>query len=143
MNQKGQVVVTVMTLVVAAILGLVVLDSITSTFCEGCLEQTEFTQANTIVSTWYNNTCIGEKCDTDYSLTCNGTELEAGVDYSISDCDFSLDNVAYNDTTCVLDYTAVTSDNNDDGILGTIVCMLPVLAALGILLLAIGWAVLK
>ena len=146
MNQKGQVVVTVMVMIVAAIVGVTVLNSITSGFCEGCVAQDSFTDYNVTsdpVPVWENHTCIGDKCDTDYELTCNGTVQEVGVDYSISDCDYRLENAALNNTTCVLDYTAVTSSTNDSGIFGTIVCLLPVLAALGIMVLAITWAVLK
>ena len=145
MNQKGQAVVGIMVLIVSGIIALTVLNSITSGFCEGCVAQDSFTDTNVVsdpVPIWENHTCIGDKCDTDYSLTCNGTEMEVGVDYSIWDCDYRLDNAAYNATNCTLDYTAVTSATNDSGILGTIVCLLPVLAALGILVLAIGWAIL-
>jgi len=132
-------------LLVVGVIGLVVLTSLTDGFCEGCVDQTSFTDTNVVsdpVPIWENHTCVGEKCDTDYLLTCNGTEMEAGVDYSISDCDYRLENAAYNATNCTLDYTAVTSDTYVEGILGTIICLLPVLVALGLLVGAVAWVAL-
>ena len=146
MNQKGQVVITVMVMIIAAIVGLIVLNSITSTFCTECSEQTAIAKNLTTVA-WVNDTCVGTKCsDEPWSVTCNSTELEAGTEYSIDDCNVLLTNATWNNTICYLNYEASgtgTTTNYDSGILGVIVCLLPVLAALGIMVLAITWAVLK
>jgi len=132
--QKGQVTAVVL-LLVAGVVGLVVLSSITDTFCN-C---TPATMEKTLVdSTWVNASCAGTKCATDYSVTCNGTELEVGTEYSIDDCNVRLDNATWNNTVCTLAYT-YEGDSYDSGILGTIVCMLPVLIAVGLMVAAVAW----
>lgn len=145
-NTKGQmgIVVALITGMITGIIALAVLSNIAGGFCEGCLQQTNITQLNVDVTDaiWYNNTCVGDKCDTDFTLYCNNVALEAGVDYSIDDCDFRVDNIVYNATDCTLEYTAVESEYNSEGILGTIMCLMPVLAALGLVVLAVGWAML-
>ena len=139
MNQKGNVAM-IATLIIAAIIGVVVLNSLTSTFCN-CTPDTT-AEKNVTTNVWNNYTCTGTKCATDYSLECDGDTLVVGNDYSINGCDYRMENNTYNQTLCTLHYT-YEGDNYNDGILATIVCLLPVLAAVGILLLAITWAVLK
>ena len=135
-----------MVMIIAAIVGLIVLNSITSTFCTECAEQTEIAKNLTTVN-WVNDTCVGDKChDEPWDVTCNSTELVPGNEYDIDNCNVLLTNATWNNTICYLHYSASgtgATDNYDSGILGIIVCLLPVLAALGIMVLAITWAVLK
>ena len=132
--QKGQVTAVVL-LLVAGVVGLVVLSSITDTFCN-CDEKSM--NKTLLFETWVNDTCDGDKCHNDpWLVTCNGTELEQ-TEYDIDDCNIMLNNATWNDTSCLYEYNAEVS-YYDSGILGTIVCLLPVLIAVGLMVAAVAW----
>jgi len=139
-NQKGNVGMIV-ALIIGALVGVVVLNSmVSSLFCGECTSQTPIAKNLTTVA-WVNDTCVGDKCSAEpWSVTCNGTTLIPGNEYDIDDCDVLLTNATWNNTICYENYES--SNAGYTGILAVIVCMLPVLVALGILVLAVSWAML-
>jgi hypothetical protein len=140
---KGQAAVAgIVVLLVAGILGMMILADFTNGFCN-CLPTTTGENASVPVSVWVNNTCAGEKCETDWYLVCDGDLLEVGTHYDIDGCNYMVTDIAYDGTPCTLTYTYEGDYYAGDSILGTIICLLPVLIALGLLTLAVGWAVLK
>ena len=138
--EKGQV-TGIFLMLAIGLISLVVLADFTDGFCN-CLDGTALTNASVPVDVWVNNTCDGEKCDTEYSLTCDGVQLEVGDEYDILDCDYMVTNATYDGTSCTLEYT-YEGDYYNDGLVGMLVCYLPVLVALGLLVLAGGWFMLR
>jgi hypothetical protein len=137
--RKGQMAITAgLVLLVTAIVGLYVVDSITSPFCM-CLDSQTAENSSIAVSVWNNYTCDGEKCESDYRVVCDGTELELGVDYDIDDCNYMVTNITYDGEPCILYYTYEGSYYHGDDILGTIMCNLIIIAAIGVLALAGAW----
>lgn len=140
--RKGQAVTGIFVMLLIGVVGLVLVSSLTEPFCN-CVEDT---QNKTLI----NNTAVDFGCEGDIcvvnSLTCNNTKLTRNYlavvgDYERTDCNITLVNSTWNGTSCELDYT-YEGTNYDDGILGVVVCNIPVLFALGLLIISVGWIVL-
>lgn len=142
MNSKGEMaIITGAILLVTMVVGVFVVDSVSCGFCQ-CTDAPDLTKT-LIVDVWNNESCIGEKCATDYGVTCNDTELEVGTEYNIDDCNVQLLNATWNDTACVLDYTYEGSYYQGTDLLGTIVCNIPIIMGVAGLALAGAWLFMK
>ena len=139
LNQKGQAGLAMA--VIVAVIGLIVLNGFTAPFCT-C---TDATNNETLLNGTAVDMCEGETlCELD-SIVCNDTTLTLNTlavlgDYDADDCSITLVNNTWNDTSCQATYS-YEGDTYESGILGTIICMLPVLVALGIMVLAVGMAI--
>ena len=141
LNNKGQIAFAVIALL-TVVIGVFLVDQLCAPWCN-CVDGTAITDTAVYVNEWQNHTCDGVKCDTDYTLTCNGTELEAGVDYSISSCDYRLDQIANNNSVCVLEYTYEGENYHGEDITGLVVCNIPLIALILGFVVAGGYALMK
>jgi hypothetical protein len=142
---KGQMAIaSIVVLLVAGVIGMMVLAEFTGGFCN-CI-------AGTRNETLLNDTavdfeCQGKICEVSYVLCddvyLNQTHLAIPGEYTRDGCEFTLTDDTYDGMDCQLGYTYEGDYYAGDTILGTIVCLLPVLIALGLLFFAIGWAALK
>lgn len=136
---QAELAVAVVAVVVAGIIGLSLTDSMCSPFCN-CIDGTDITDDPVFVNEWQNHTCDGDKCDSDYSLSCNGTTLVVGNEYDIWNCDYMLTNATYNNTACTLQYTYEGENYHGNDAMGIVACNIPLVFALGVLFLAgVGW----
>jgi len=138
--KKGQASTGLVILVVMATIMVTVIFGFTGEFCNCTPNDSSITFNGTGVNV--SGECVGTKCTTGYSLVCNGTTLVPGVDYNIyHNCNLTMLNGTYENSTCTFNYTYEGAYYNQ-GLLSVIVCNIPILFALGVLVLGVGWAVL-
>ena len=142
MNSKGELaIITGVVLLVSMVIGVFVVDSVSCGFCQ-CTDAPAMPKT-LVVNVWNNASCVGDKCLTDWGVTCNSTELTAGVDYNIDDCNVQLTNATWNNTVCYLDYTYEGSYYQGTDILGVIVCNIPIIMGAAGLALGAIWLYMK
>jgi hypothetical protein len=141
MNRKGQIgmalIIALMASVVVYLIGISMVDTVCSPFCN-CIADETAENASITVNGWSYQTCTGDKCDTDYRLLCNGTELEVGTEYEIDDCDYMVTNASYDGGYCTLYYTYEGDYYHGTDVLGIIMCNIPLIMAVAGFLLAGG-----
>lgn len=138
MNNKGAFgLAMAAVLVVAAVVGIGVVDDITCKFCQ--CDDADAINDTLYSGEWVNNTCDGEKCDTLYYVYCNSTLLEAGTDYNIDECNIYLTNATWNNTNCMLEYDIEGSYYHGNDVTGIVMCNIPVIMAALALALGAGW----
>jgi len=141
-GKNGQV-TAVFLLLVIGVIGVAVLSEFTTGFCNCAKDVKSETLLN---DTAVDFNCLGEICEIHY-LYCDGDyltqeHLAIPGEYTRDGCEITLTDDTYDGIECQLGYTYQT-DLYNDGIMGMIVCLLPVFIALALLMIATGWFVLK
>lgn len=142
MGSKGQLAFAIVALI-TLVVGIYLVDELTYPWCN-CVDADDINM--TLFYEVENNTypCDGVKCDTDYSVWCNGTELNVTAgEYTIDGCNVTLENQTWNNTNCMLEYTHEGDNYHGTDATAQVVCNIPVIALLLGFILAGGYAFFK
>jgi len=131
-NKGAFAIALAVAVLITMVVGVYLTDDIACRFCL-CTPSETSINASVPASVWVNNTCVGDKCATDFALYCNDTELEVGTEYDILNCDYMVTNVSYDGGSCYLEYTYEGDYYHGTDVVGLVMCNIAlVMAALGL-----------